>query len=52
MNFSFSCRKLSFAKAGSVGYVSINGNQVLVVVGRIYRFKFFSYEFTNKDEKK
>ena len=36
MNFSFSCRKLSFAKAGSVGYVSINGNQVLLVTVQVH----------------
>ena len=52
MNFSFSCGKLSFAKAGSIGYVAIGGNQVITFVGKIYRFRFFGYEFTNKEQQK
>lgn len=49
MNFSFSCKNISFAKAGSIGYFSINGNQVLTIVGKIYRLNLFGKEFTNKE---
>lgn len=49
MNFSFSFKNISFAKAGSVGYFSINGNQVLTIVGKIYCLNVFGREFTNRD---
>jgi len=49
MNFSFSFKNISFAKSGSVGYFSINGSQVLTIVGKIYRVNVFGCEFTNKE---
>ena len=49
MNFSFCFKNISFAKAGSIGYFSVNGKQILTIVGKTYRLNVFGREFTNKD---
>ena len=49
MNFSFCFKNIGFAKAGSIGYFSVNGKQVLTIVGKTYRLNVFGREFTNKE---
>lgn len=47
MNFSFSCKYASFAKAGSIFYLSINDNSVFTAVGDKLLLRIAGREFKN-----
>ena len=52
MNFSFSCKYLSFAKAGSMFYLSINDKRLFTVVGNRCLLNIAGKEFKNFKEYK
>lgn len=47
MNFSFSCKYIGFAKAGSLFYLSVNNNRVFTVVGKRCLLNIAGKEFKN-----